>query len=89
MSERRLPKHSVTIAGHATSISLEAEFWQALQQVALAENKSLPALLAALDAARLQQRPAPSLASAARLYVLRHCQAQLRATATTTTAGQA
>lgn len=75
--ERRLPKHSVMIAGHATSISLEPEFWSALQQVAVAEHKSLPALLTSLDQARLAKSPSPSLASAARTYVLAHFQRQV------------
>lgn len=72
--ERRLPKHSVMIAGHATSISLEAEFWRALHDIATAEQKTVPALLTALDKARLTKTPAPSLASATRLYVLAHFQ---------------
>lgn len=70
--ERRLPKHSVVIAGHATSISLEPEFWQALQDVAQSEQKSLPALLTGLDQRRLAKNPTPSLASAVRVYVLQH-----------------
>lgn len=76
MPQRRLPKHSVMIAGHATSISLEPEFWQALQDVAAAEQKSLPALLAQLDQKRVTQKPASSLASAARVYVLAYYRAR-------------
>lgn len=73
--ERRLPKHSVMIAGHATSISLEPEFWAALHAVAAAEKRTVPALLTALDQARIGKsggKPASSLASAARVYVLKH-----------------
>jgi predicted DNA-binding ribbon-helix-helix protein len=58
-------KRSVRIAGHATSISLEREFWQALGELARRRRVSLAALVAAVDAER-----AGSLSSAIRLYVL-------------------
>lgn len=61
-------KRSVTIAGHSTSISLEAEFWNALQEIARLRGCSLAALLQEIDAARGDA----GLSSAARLYALDH-----------------
>ncbi|HEX3881092.1 MAG TPA: ribbon-helix-helix domain-containing protein [Stellaceae bacterium] len=58
-------KRSVRIAGHATSVSLEREFWQALGDLARRRRVSVAALVAAIDAER-----AASLSSAIRLYVL-------------------
>ncbi len=64
-------KRSVTIAGHATSISLEPVFWGALETAA--RNRALPlsALVAAIDAARVAQRTPPNLASALRSWLFR------------------
>jgi predicted DNA-binding ribbon-helix-helix protein len=64
-------KHSLTLHGHRTSVSLEPEFWQAFRAIAAAEGRPLNALAAEIDAAR----PASlGLASAIRLHVLRHLQ---------------
>lgn len=65
MAVRSLRKRSVTIAGHATSFSLEEEFWQALQAVAQRRNLSVNALVASIDAAR-----SGNLSSALRVFVL-------------------
>jgi len=63
-----LIKRSVRIAGHATSISLEAEFWRALQEIAEQRGVSVAALLAVIDAERQG-----NLSSAVRLFVLDLC----------------
>jgi predicted DNA-binding ribbon-helix-helix protein len=60
-------KRSVTIAGHRTSLSLEPEFWDALNQLAAARNLSLAGLVAAIDEARGQT----NLSSALRVEILR------------------
>jgi predicted DNA-binding ribbon-helix-helix protein len=65
MAARSLRKRSVTIAGHATSFSLEEEFWQDLQTIARRRNLSLNALVSSIDAAR-----AGNLSSALRVLVL-------------------
>ena len=72
MSERRnrsdrqnLRKHSVIIAGHATSVSLEAPFWAALKRIAKSKGKSLNALITKIDATS-----SGNLSSALRVYVL-------------------
>jgi len=62
-------KRSVVLAGHRTSISLEAEFWQALREVAAARRLSLNALVATIDAARAPPPPA-NLSSALRVFIL-------------------
>lgn len=64
-------KRSVTIAGHRTSISLEPEFWDALRDIANAQNRSVNGLIAEIDAARPPAgQQASGLSSAARRYVL-------------------
>jgi len=60
-------KHSVTLKGHRTSISLEPEFWNAFREIARIRNMPLNALTAEIDAARGIDR---GLASAIRVYVL-------------------
>jgi predicted DNA-binding ribbon-helix-helix protein len=61
-----LRKRSVQLAGHATSIALEPEFWAVLEAMAQAEGASLAALILRIDAARAG-RP---LASACRVAAL-------------------
>ncbi len=62
-----LEKRSVTLAGHRTSVALEAEFWSALETLAGRRGQTLAALVAAVDAAREPGRP---LASALRVFAL-------------------
>jgi predicted DNA-binding ribbon-helix-helix protein len=57
------------IAGHATSISLEPVFWDALCEVAAAEGVPLSALVARIDAERIQAPDPPNLASAIRVWL--------------------
>ncbi len=59
-------KHSLVIAGHATSVSLEQEFWDVLKEIADERGLALAALIAEVDAERQE-----NLSSALRLYVLR------------------
>lgn len=61
-------KHSVTLKGHRTSISLEDEFWDALRELAAEKDMAVNALVAEIDAERGMDL---GLASAIRLYVLR------------------
>lgn len=62
-------KRSVMVAGHATSISLEPIFWAALKQAAEDDNLPLNALVARIDAARLESDPPVNLASAVRCWL--------------------
>jgi predicted DNA-binding ribbon-helix-helix protein len=57
-------KHSLTIAGHATSLTLELIFWEALKAAAEAEGKPLAALVAEIDEARTT-----NLSSAIRVWL--------------------
>lgn len=68
-------KHSVTIAGHQTSISLEPVFWAALRHAAQEEGLPLNALIGQIDVQRMavmkvapHQVP-PNLASAIRCWL--------------------
>ncbi len=63
-------KRSVTIAGHATSISLEPIFWQALEEAASRRALPLNALIAQIDALRIVAEDPPNLASALRSWIL-------------------
>lgn len=65
---RHLAKRSFSLAGHRTSVALEPDFWNALEAMARAANKSLAGLVAELDAAR---DPAQPLASTLRVAALR------------------
>lgn len=67
MSARPI-KHSVTLKGHRTSISLEDEFWREFRLIAQDKGIALNALVAEIDAERGMEA---GLASAIRIYVLR------------------
>ena len=57
------------IAGHATSISLEPIFWEALKAAAQEEGVPLSALVARIDAARVEQPDPPNLGSTIRVWL--------------------
>ncbi|MET3824309.1 putative DNA-binding ribbon-helix-helix protein [Sphingomonas sp. PvP055] len=63
-------KRSVTIAGHATSISLEPIFWRALDDAARLRQLPLNALIAQIDALRISVDDPPNLASALRSWIV-------------------
>ena len=66
-------KHSLTLRGHRTSVSLEDEFWKAFRGIAAAEGRAINDLAAEID----EQRGADcGLASAIRLFVLRRLSAR-------------
>jgi predicted DNA-binding ribbon-helix-helix protein len=67
-----LVKRSFSLAGHRTSVALEAEFWAVLLRMADANEQSLSGLVAAVDSAREPDQP---LASALRVTALRASQA--------------
>lgn len=62
----RPAKHSLTLKGHRTSVSLEPEFWAAFRALAAARGRALNDLAAEIDAGRGDR----GLASAIRLEVL-------------------
>ncbi|MCB1394502.1 MAG: ribbon-helix-helix domain-containing protein [Rhodobacter sp.] len=66
----RPEKHSLTLRGHRTSVSLEAEFWAAFRALARRRGLGINECAAAIDAARGDT----GLATAIRLEVLRDLQ---------------
>ena len=60
-------KRSLTIAGHRTSLSMEPEFWEALQSEAQRRNVPVAALVSEID----QSRGPRNLSSAIRVWLLR------------------
>lgn len=66
----RLVKHSLNVAGHRTSISLEGIFWRALKSEAARRDLSIAALVQEIDAAR----GSTNLSSALRVHILRAAQ---------------
>ena len=62
----QVAKRSIVIAGHKTSVSIEAEFWNSLKEIARERGTTLGALVAAIDG----NREHANLSSAIRLFVL-------------------
>ena len=62
----RPKKRSLMIAGHATSVSLEDAFWDALRDIAERDGRSVASLVAEIDAERAEM----GLSSAIRIYAL-------------------
>jgi predicted DNA-binding ribbon-helix-helix protein len=65
MSARPI-KHSLTLRGHRTSVSLESAFWDEFRRLAATRAQSLNDLAAEIDATRGDI----GLASAIRVFVL-------------------
>ena len=65
----RPEKHSLTLNGHRTSVSLEPEFWREFRAIAAGAGRPINDLAAEIDAGRGTDR---GLASAIRVYVLDH-----------------
>ncbi len=64
-------KHSVEVAGHRTSLSLEEAFWRALKRIAAQDGVSINSLIERIDRER-----AGNLSSAVRSYVLERLEAE-------------
>ena len=64
-------KHSLTLRGHRTSVSLEAEFWEAFRALAASEGRPINDLAAEIDETRGSDC---GLASAIRVHVLKSLQ---------------
>jgi predicted DNA-binding ribbon-helix-helix protein len=59
-------KRSIALKGHATSVSLEDEYWDELKRMARASGRPLAALIERIDT----ERGGDNLSSALRLAVL-------------------
>jgi predicted DNA-binding ribbon-helix-helix protein len=71
MTSGRPVKHSLTLRGHRTSVSLEAAFWTAFRDLAQAKGLTLNSLAIEID----EMRGDIGLASAIRVTVLQSLQA--------------
>jgi predicted DNA-binding ribbon-helix-helix protein len=69
--DHTLEKHSLTLAGHRTSVTLERAFWRALRNLARNRGTSISELVAKIDRDRSQSEPAPNLSSAIRVFILK------------------
>jgi predicted DNA-binding ribbon-helix-helix protein len=67
-ADHRPKKHSLTLRGHRTSVSLEDDFWDAFRDIAKQQSVPLNVLAARIDADRGLDA---GLASAIRVFVLR------------------
>ena len=64
----RIAKHSVKIAGHNSSVSLEDAFWGALREIAVVQNMRMSELVSRIA----RHRENKNLSSAIRLFVSDH-----------------
>jgi predicted DNA-binding ribbon-helix-helix protein len=71
----RPEKHSLTLRGHRTSVTLEQEFWLAFRTIALKRGIPLNSLAAEIDESR---DAGTGLATAIRLFVLKDLQGAKR-----------
>ena len=62
-----LIKKSITLKKHRTSLSLEKDFWEALNKIAENENSSIQSLISEIDINRKY-----SLASSTRVFILQY-----------------
>jgi predicted DNA-binding ribbon-helix-helix protein len=62
-----MKKISVSLSGHQTSITLESEFIDALQKLAIRQNRSIAAIINDIDSTRPRDR---NLSSAVRVWIL-------------------
>ncbi len=67
-----MKKKSLVIMGHATSISMEPEFWEQLKQIADEKKTSVSQLITVID-----QNRETNLSSAVRVYILNELQKKL------------
>jgi predicted DNA-binding ribbon-helix-helix protein len=66
-------KRSVVVHGHKTSVSLEAEFWDSVREIAAREGLTISELLTRID----RTRGEGNLSSSIRLFVLQDLQARV------------
>ena len=62
-----LIKKSITLKKHRTSLSLEKEFWEALNKIAKNNHLSIESLISEIDMNRKS-----SLASSTRVFILKY-----------------
>lgn len=62
-----IEKHSISIMGHRTSVTLEGEFWLELSNIAKANGKSISQIITEIDNTREYE----NLSSNIRVFVLK------------------
>jgi predicted DNA-binding ribbon-helix-helix protein len=67
MPLRLSQKHSITVKGHRTSITLEQAFWDSLKEIATEKHVSISHLITEIDTDEPE-----NLSSALRVYILNH-----------------
>lgn len=67
-----MKKQSLNIMGHATSISMEPEFWEMLHQLTSDQKTSLRQVITQIDLQRTT-----NLSSAVRVYILKELQKKI------------
>jgi|SRR5215472_19208874 len=72
-----IPKRSVIVAGHRTSVSLEEPFWTRLKEIAHARSKSINDLVTEIDSMEPAGGRQGNLSSALRLFVLAELEQRL------------
>ena len=63
-----MKKISVSLSGHQTSVSLEPEFFDILQKLAIQQNKSVASIIKSIDESR---NPDSNLSSETRVWILK------------------
>ncbi|MBD5398993.1 ribbon-helix-helix domain-containing protein [bacterium] len=63
-----LEKHSITLMGHKTSISIESEFWEELKQIARVQNKSINEIISSIDIGK----NSGNLSSSIRIFIIQY-----------------
>ena len=63
-----MKKISISLSGHQTSITLEIEFIDALQKLAIRQNRPIAAIINDIDSTRPRDR---NLSSAVRVWILK------------------
>ena len=69
---KRHPHRGIIVAGHPTSLRLEAEFWDFLREIAYERQLSLSELINTISQAKSRK---VTLASALRVFVAQHYRA--------------
>ena len=82
---RKLPikssvgKHSIIVNGRDSSVSIEGAFWNALKEIAVAQNITAAALVSKIDSER--EREAANLSSDIRVYLIEYYRLAAKANA--------
>jgi predicted DNA-binding ribbon-helix-helix protein len=64
-------KKSLKLEGHNTSVSLEKEFWDALEKIAFLQKKTVKNIIEEIDKSRINDSSYSSLSSKIRVYIIK------------------